>query len=173
MRVLLAIDGSRHSRAALEEVASREWPADTEVMVLTVIHSGWPLFPDPSFVMAAARIETIQNLERDAPDLLTAAAEEIRRRVPQVSVTTKILEGVPHETIVQEADKWGADLIVLGSHGYGPVRRAVLGSVATGVAAEASSAVEIIRMDRPPVVTGSPRELDRESRMAGVTQHRK
>jgi len=168
MKVLVAIDGSRHSHAALEEVASRTWPVDTEIMVLTVIHSDWPLLPDPAFVMAAARIESVRDQQRVAPKLLNAAAEHIRKMASGVWVTTKVTEGVPHETIVEEADKWGADLIVLGSHGYGPIRRAVLGSVATAVAAEASSAVEIIRVGRPSVMAGRPKDLGKESDPVGV-----
>jgi nucleotide-binding universal stress UspA family protein len=75
---------------------------------------------------------------------------------PRLSVTTKVLEGVPHEVIVQEAADWGADLIVLGSHGYGAVKQALLGSVAAGVAAEASCAVEIVRAGRPSATIRSP-----------------
>ena len=151
MRVLLAIDGSDHSHAALEEVTSREWPADTEIEVLTVIHSKWPVVGDPFFTMASAHVESMQEQQRDAPDLLKKAVTHIQARASALSVTGKTLEGVPHETIVQEAESWGADLIVLGSHGYGPIRRALLGSVAAAVAVEAPCAVEIIRMGRPRV----------------------
>ena len=45
MKVLLAIDGSRHSDAAVAEVARRPWPAGTEVKILTVIHPTVPVFP--------------------------------------------------------------------------------------------------------------------------------
>jgi nucleotide-binding universal stress UspA family protein len=158
MRVLLAIDGSEHSHAALDEVAFRKWPAGTEIEVLTIIHSRWPLAGDPFFTMAAARMESMQDQQREAPGLLSVAAERIREGAPGVSVTTKTVEGVPHELIVQEANDWGAGLIVLGSHGYGPVKRMFLGSVAAAVAAEAPCAVEIIRMDRPPVTIRRPRK---------------
>jgi nucleotide-binding universal stress UspA family protein len=153
MKVLLAIDVSHHSQEALEAVASREWPADTEIEVLTAIHSRWPLFPDPAFTMVPAYYEAVQDQQRHAPVLLNAAAERLQRSAPGLSVTTKMREGVPHEVIVQEADDWGAELIVLGSHGYGFVRQALLGSVALAVAAEASCAVEIIRAGRPSVTT--------------------
>ena len=151
MKVILAFDGSEHSQAALAEVASREWPADTEIEVLTVIHSRWPLVGDPFFTVASAHMESMQEQERDAPELLKHAVEEIRRHAPRLAVTSKALEGVPHEVIVREAEDWEADLIVLGSHGYGRVGRALLGSVAAAVAVEAPCAVEIIRMGRPPV----------------------
>jgi nucleotide-binding universal stress UspA family protein len=151
MKVLLAFDGSEHSQAALAAVASREWPADTAIAVLTVIHSRWPVVGDPFFTVASAHMESLLNQRRDAPALLQRAVARIREQAPDLTVTSKTLEGIPHELIVQEARDWGADLIVLGSHGYGPVRRALLGSVAAAVAVEAPCAVEIIRMGRPPV----------------------
>ena len=151
MKILLAIDGSAHSAAAVEEVASREWPPGTEVEVLTIVHSTMPLLLDPAFVMAAAYVETTQQLRRLAPELLDAAAARLRRDHPHLAITTKALEGTPRELIVQEAADWSADLIVLGSHGHGPLRQALLGSVATGVAADAACAVEIIRASRQAV----------------------
>jgi nucleotide-binding universal stress UspA family protein len=151
MKVLLAIDGSKHSAAALEEVASRQWPPGTEVEMITIVHPGTPLMFDPAFVMAAAYVETTQELRRLAPELLAAAATRIKRSHPTLTILTKALEGTPRKLIVQEAADWGADLIVLGSHGHGPLRQALLGSVATGVAADATCAVEIIRAGRQAV----------------------
>lgn len=154
MKVLLAIDGSPHSQAAVEGVASRVWPSGTEIRILTVIHSRWPLLPDPSFIMAAAHMETLQDRHHEAPALLDDAAARIRANAsPNLVVTTTVLEGTPHEVILQAAEDWAADLIVLGSHGYGRAARAVLGSVAAAVFAEASCAVQIVRLGRPFVTT--------------------
>jgi nucleotide-binding universal stress UspA family protein len=69
----------------------------------------------------------------------------IRDANPNVGVTTKIIEGVRKDAIVEEAQSWGADLIVLGSHGYCCVRRVVLGSVAAAVVAKAPSSVQVVR----------------------------
>jgi nucleotide-binding universal stress UspA family protein len=69
-----------------------------------------------------------------------------------------LLEGRPKETIVDEADRWGADLIVVGSHGYGAFRRLFLGSVSLAVAANAHCNVEIVRCPATPAegATGVP-----------------
>ena len=145
MKILLAIDGSPHSHAALVEFATRPWPNGTEVQILTVVHSSIPLFFDPAFVVAAAHMEQTLDRRRDAPVLVEAAASMIRETYPNVSVTTKIIEGIPKDAIVEEAQSWGADLIVLGSHGYGRVRRVVLGSVAAAVVAKAPCSVQVVR----------------------------
>jgi nucleotide-binding universal stress UspA family protein len=69
----------------------------------------------------------------------------IRNALPDVSVTTKVMEGSPKDMIVEEAQDWGADLIVLGSYGYGRVRRVLLGSVASAVVVEAPCSVQVVR----------------------------
>ena len=145
MKVLLAIDGSSHSHAALVEFATRPWPHGTEVQILTVVHSSIPLFFDPAFVAAAAHMEQTLDRRRDAPVLVEAAASMIRETYPNAGVTTNIIEGTPKDAIVEEARRWGADLIVLGSHGYGRVRRVVLGSVAAAVVANAPCSVQVVR----------------------------
>jgi nucleotide-binding universal stress UspA family protein len=53
--------------------------------------------------------------------------------------------GAAASEIVQAAKDWPADLIVLGSHGRGGFRRALLGSVAEGVMRQASCPVMVVR----------------------------
>jgi hypothetical protein len=88
MKVLLAIDGSPHSHAAVVEFATRPWPGGTEVEILTVVHSSIPLLFDPAFVAVAAHMQQTLDQRRDAPALVEAAAHMIREANPGVSVTT-------------------------------------------------------------------------------------
>jgi nucleotide-binding universal stress UspA family protein len=55
-----------------------------------------------------------------------------------------LLDG-PKSIIMDEAEKWGADLIVVGSHGHRGIERFLLGSVSEGVALHAKCSVEVIR----------------------------
>ena len=75
MKVLLAIDGSPHSHAALVEFAKRPWPTGTEVQILTVVHPSIPLFLEPTLVVAAAHVEQTLELQRDSPGLVEAASK--------------------------------------------------------------------------------------------------
>ena len=75
----------------------------TEVQVLTVIHPFAPLLPAPACVIAAIHVEQAKELQRHAPGLVAAASEQLRDSVPDVNVTTKIVEGVPKDVIVREA----------------------------------------------------------------------
>jgi nucleotide-binding universal stress UspA family protein len=145
MKVLLAIDGSPHSDLAVKQVATQPWPRNSAVEILTVIHPTIPMFTEPTLVMAASSVQQAEQLREAAPRLVDAAGKQIARSAPGLTVTTKILDGAPAHVIVDEARAWGAELIVLGSHGYGFIKRMVLGSVAAAVVANASCSVQVVR----------------------------
>jgi len=61
-----------------------------------------------------------------------------------LSVSGEVLQGLPREAILEEAEKWDADLIVMGSHGYGAWRGFLLGSVSRAVVTQAKCSVEVV-----------------------------
>jgi nucleotide-binding universal stress UspA family protein len=67
-----------------------------------------------------------------------------------VTVTKEVLPGSPKLVIVEKADHWQADLIVVGSHGYGPWHRFLLGSVSQAVVSHAKCSVEVVRSRNHP-----------------------
>jgi nucleotide-binding universal stress UspA family protein len=145
LRILLAIDGSPCSVAAVNDVAHCRLPNGSAVEVLTAIHSRVPVIPDPAFAFAAGRADDLHEQARRSPEIQQAAVTRLRRHRPHLEVTTKVVEGDPKDVILREATEWHADRVVLGSHGYGRVGRAVLGSTAAAVAAEAPCSVVIAR----------------------------
>jgi nucleotide-binding universal stress UspA family protein len=145
LRILLAIDGSPCSVAAVNDVAHCRLPNGSAVEVLTAIHSRVPVTPDPAFAFAAGRADDLHEQARRSPEIQQAVVTRLRRHRPHLEVTTRIVEGDPKDVILRKATEWHADRVVLGSHGYGPVGRAVLGSTAAAVAAEAPCSVVIAR----------------------------
>ena len=77
MKILLAIDGSPHSEAAIVDVARGSWPDGTAIEILSVIHVSAPLSIDPAIVMAAAYVEQIEERRRRPAMLVTAARDRI------------------------------------------------------------------------------------------------
>jgi nucleotide-binding universal stress UspA family protein len=151
MKVLLPIDGSEASVVAVQEVAHCALPAGSTVELLYAIHSRLPVIPDfPPWAVtiAAAHGESLRAQTRHAPEVLAAAAKYLQANQRHATITTKTVEGVPKDEILREAAAWGADRIVLGSHGRGHVDRAILGSTAAAVAAEAPCSVQIARLPR-------------------------
>lgn len=142
MKVLLAVDGSSCSDAAVDDVSRRRWPAGTVVQVVTV---DAPIDPPPVRGMSSAYDELLKEKQTEAVRLMDRAAATIRERAPDLTVQTKLIPGSPKLAVVDEAERWGADLVVVGSHGHGPIRRFLLGSVSLAVAANAPCTVQIVR----------------------------
>lgn len=137
MKVLLAIDSSALSEAVVSEVERRPWPPGSVVCVLTVIDL-------MALTSAIGYLEPFIKSENDAAKtLVEAVAERLSRR--DLQTTTIAVEGYPGAGIVEEAEKWGADLIFVGSHGHGGFVRFLLGSIAKAVVQNASCSVEIVR----------------------------
>jgi nucleotide-binding universal stress UspA family protein len=152
MKILLPIDGSAGSTAAVREVARCPLTQGSTIELLYVIHSRVPVIPDfpPwAFTVASAHGEIVREQMRHAPAVLEAAATYLRAHQHQATVVTKTVEGVPKKEILREAAAAGADRIVLGSHGRGRGDRGILGSTVAAVAAEARCTVQIARPRRP------------------------
>jgi nucleotide-binding universal stress UspA family protein len=142
MKILLATDGSRFSSAAVHEVVS--WPADTEVRVVSVIHA-LPFVPEPTLTGVGLHYYSLDQEQKRAAHAIAAATRELADRAPHLRVTSGTVEGAPARHIVDEARRWGADLIVIGSHGHGAPARLVLGSVSHAVVLHAPCSVEVVR----------------------------
>ena len=145
MKILLAIDGSPCSETAVAEVARRPWPEDSQIRVVSVVEPPGALTAEP-YMGVAAYFEEVERLKRQqAEEVLARASEVLRAGAAQMGVSTEALTGSPKRTIVEEAEAWGADLIVVGSHGYHTWERMLLGSVSQSVAAHALCSVLIVR----------------------------
>ena len=99
----------------------------------------WALPPD--------YFEELQNATRGrATTEVREAAETLREAFgDRVAVVSEVIDGYPKQIILDEAKDWGADLVVVGSHGYGGFARLFLGSVSNAVALHAPCSVMIVR----------------------------
>src|ERR1043165_7817586 len=146
MKILLAIDGSSFSQRAVEEVVERPWPVGTEVKIISVVEpmammmtETWVL---PDIYWDAAE----QAGTEQAQVALDGAVSRFKEAAtPSLKLTTAIHKGYAKQVILDEAEQWGANLIVVGSHGYSGFKRLLLGSVSQAVAAHARCSVEIVR----------------------------
>jgi nucleotide-binding universal stress UspA family protein len=147
MRILLAVDGSTFSNAAVREVTRRPWPTGSEVKIISVVEPAIPPSPEVWGMSAGDYIEEQTEWRRSHARKTLAAAERLlhTNEDKTLKVTTEILTGPPRQVILDESDQWGADLIVIGSHGYGFWNRLLLGSVSQAVASYARCSVEIVK----------------------------
>lgn len=146
MKILLAVDGSPCSDAAVAEIGRRPWPEGSQVKVLTAFEIPLPPTPEgwalpPSYfddLDMAVRKHAKEVLERAVDKLISDQNKTIR-------VDGQFLPGPPRTVILDEAERWAADLIVVGSHGYRTWERFLLGSVSQAVVSHAKCSVEVVR----------------------------
>src|SRR5258706_131767 len=137
MKILVAIDSSPSSEVVLREVTARPWPRGSTICVINVLD----LFAFPSGVGGVGPVTDAEG--RAARILVEDAAKRLSRE--EVDVMTTVTEGYPPTSIVAYASEWGADFIVVGSHGHSGISRFLLGSVAQSVVRGAHCSVEIVR----------------------------
>ncbi len=129
-RVLLATDGSEISMAAAQALAGRPWPSGSEFRIVSV-EEPWALTGP-----GVRDNDQAQAAVSRAEQVLASAGLEAKGTV---------LSGNTKEVILEEAKKWGADLIVVGSHGRRGFKRLLLGSVSEAVAMNAHCSVVVVR----------------------------
>ena len=144
MKILIATDGSKFSDLALRSVANRPWPKGSEVKVLSVLEPFVPLGVFPYF--ESKEIEDLNNSAlTEARTAVDKGVRILSHLEAKVSTGTPFPQGSPARSIVKEAEEWGAQLIVLGSHGRRGYDRLILGSVSEHVAFHGHCSVEVIR----------------------------
>jgi len=148
LKILLATDGSECSKAAARSVAERPWPKGTEFRILSVVEPSAPLFRPPYF--SHERMAELRGKDMERAQDAVACTESILGGAGiEANSTVAVPAATPKELILSEAAEWGADLIVVGSHGRRGVNRFLLGSVSEAIALHAQCSVEIIRRRLP------------------------
>jgi nucleotide-binding universal stress UspA family protein len=90
-----------------------------------------------------------QAAREQAQAVVDAAVAKLATRLDKsLSLSGEVLNGPPREAILDEAERWPADLIVMGSHGYGTWQRLWLGSVSQAVVSHANCSVEVVHRSK-------------------------
>jgi nucleotide-binding universal stress UspA family protein len=121
-------------------MVARPWPPSAKVCVLNVVEQ-------PNILVIPALVQTATEAAQAAVKI---AAERLTAR--GVETSTHVVQGHPRSAITEYAKLWGADLIVVGSHGQRAITRFLMGSVAQAVVRSAPCSVEVVRTsiyDRP------------------------
>ncbi|MEO6964155.1 MAG: universal stress protein [Puia sp.] len=95
--------------------------------------------------LAGGYEETGVIAKNSSENILHNAAELLKKKNPRLSMSTAAINGSPKHVILEEAEEFSADLIVVGSHGRGTIGRFLLGSVSQSIALHAQSSVLIVR----------------------------
>ena len=144
LRLLIGVDNSPYSNAAVDAVYRREWPNGTEVLLLAVVDTVMAVTPGPALPSILKWIEMgdEENLAH-VRQIFEPSAEKLSSA--RLNVAVKIRGGNPADGIIEEAESWGADCIFVGAKGVRGVERLLLGSVSSAVSARAHCSVEVVR----------------------------
>jgi nucleotide-binding universal stress UspA family protein len=145
MRILVPVDDSDFSKAAIQAVLHRATSAAVEVEIMTVVSILSDLFPEISEHYGDLGLVNDSRFAA-AKVLVNNAAEELRSK--GIAVTTAVEWGDPRLKILERAKDWHADLIIVGSHGRSKFEHLLLGSVSEAVARLAHCSVEIVRIPK-------------------------
>ncbi|MBP0622940.1 universal stress protein [Cupriavidus consociatus] len=143
-KIVVAVDGSSTSVLALAEAIRVAAPGGATVLALYVVDTGTLMFDvgyyDPSQLQKAFEESGKRALQDAAQQLSAAGVPHETRLVSEAAVPGDI-----GASINDAARQWGADLLVIGTHGRRGVRRLVLGSVAEAVIRQSTMPVLLVR----------------------------
>lgn len=134
LRVLIATDGSTQARAAVATVAGAPWPGGTRVRAVVA---------RPPRGQHKRSIIWSASVDRSVEDAANQARDALATRWADAEAV--IVDSSPVDGILREAQRFRADVIVIGWRGYGTARRLLMGSVARGVVRGAECAVLVVR----------------------------
>ena len=142
--MLVALDGSKDSEAAVRAILERHWPLNARFRLVTVVDDrlesavAWPGGYAEQWVRdhdKEARESACRMIEKHASKLYGAG----------LKVETHIYHGDPKQSLLKAAHDSAADCIFIGAHGLHHEGRPSLGAVASAIASRAHCSVEIIR----------------------------
>jgi nucleotide-binding universal stress UspA family protein len=138
MKILVAYDGSECADSALDDLRRSGLKSDAQIKVLSVLEN-W--LPPPSSV------ELLELIDRDQiyQKLAQAGALRLRSMEAGWDVNSESGAGSPGTVIIEKAEQWGADLIVVGSHGRTGLGRLFFGSISQKVLHDAHCSVRVAR----------------------------
>lgn len=152
MKILIATDGSDFSRQAVE-TACDLFAGKSGEHHISIISAYEPVVytgTEP-FTVSAEYIQEMTNIGCEQSSGFAEEAEKmIRRRFTgsDDQVTCLVVHDSPEKAIIEEAERWHADLIVVGSHGRGFWGRTFLGSTSDRVFRHAPCSVLVVRKKR-------------------------
>ena len=137
--IVLATDGSPSAAAATTKAIDLAHELDAPLIVATI----WQITYEPVGLAFGPVVPDLDSVGRERAIEIAAKAEE-EARAAGVEVEIEVRHGIPAHEICAVANTYDAQLIVLGSHGWGAFRRLLFGSVSTAVLHHATQPVLVV-----------------------------
>jgi nucleotide-binding universal stress UspA family protein len=147
MKILVATDGSKESDAAINALKTISFKEGDEIKIISVVDMAVPMAIDIYGGYLPDTGEMEKTAREHASKILTETCERLEGICgnDKLVVSSDVLFGSPESRIVESAEQFGADLIIVGSHGYSRWERLLLGSVSDSVVHHAPCSVLVVR----------------------------
>lgn len=140
-KILVATDGSKNARKALQKARKIAENMDAEVAIISVAKD---VITNPYLTIEYSVVKSNQkDFVELAEEILAEALKEFDAF--EGKVETKLLRGDPADSIVEESKSGDYDLIIMGSRGLGTFSRTILGSVSHKVLNHSNTDVLIVK----------------------------
>lgn len=144
MKILVALDESDCSKAAIEYIAERPWAKDVEFSIFSVVQ---PIPEDVGLGHFPPAVSTyIEEQKRLCKNVVEEASDYLKKRLKDNKIQTDVVIGPVVDRIISLAENCDADLLILGSHGRKGFAHFFLGSVAEEVVRCAPCSVQVIKI---------------------------
>lgn len=149
-KILVALDGSKHSDKTLDSALdiAKRYSADLELLsVIPPINA--PLGPYPivgtPYLSSAILNKCYQETKTGYEHVLSKAMQKAKKYDSNLKVSSKLVDGHPAEKILEVAKEEKCNLIIIGSHGLGGIKKFLLGSVSQRVVKQAKCSILIVK----------------------------
>jgi nucleotide-binding universal stress UspA family protein len=151
LRILVGVDETPASEVVVAALSARHFPPQTQVKLVTAT-GVFEYFSSDILGSSVAVVpsDTIDELRRTAAEAATAVQEKLLAAYPdwKVTLSREVIEGDPKSVLLDIAEKWPADAIMLGTRDLSGAERFFIGSVSSAIVAHAPCTVEVIRRRR-------------------------
>ncbi|KAG5244726.1 hypothetical protein OIU76_003118 [Salix suchowensis] len=154
-KILVAVDESEESMHALswclENVLFCGDYKDTLILLYAIPpRAVYPTLDNTGHVFSSDFLAMMLKYNKDAADFVVQKAKRMcKEQARDVKVETRIEHGDPRDVICEMAEKLHVDVVVMGSHGYGLIKRAFLGSVSNHCVQNVKCPVLVVKRPRP------------------------
>ncbi|XP_024980410.1 uncharacterized protein LOC112517267 [Cynara cardunculus var. scolymus] len=148
-KILVAVDEGEESKYALswclKNIVTEDGMDTIVLLYVKPPQAVYTALDGTGYLFSPDVIATIDKYRNDVAETVIETAKKLCRDHPKVKVETRVDMGDPRDVVCEVAEKMAVDMVVLGSHGYGLIKRAFLGSVSNHCAQNIKHPVLIVK----------------------------
>lgn len=155
-RYLVAVSDDKNAKMVTDHILELTWPENSKFQIISVVNK--PPKANQSRFFNSANLKEFHDKaftgqKQTAEKLVKSVATKLESKFPAKNVTFHVLEGSPRSIILQVAQDWPADMIIMGSHDKDhSFLEHYFGSTAQAVVWNADCSVDLVKSTKVPAI---------------------